>query len=33
MTGVMPKIVKFALACLLCIGLVGGIVLLVQRVV
>jgi hypothetical protein len=27
----MPKIVKFALACLLCIGVISGIVLLVER--
>lgn len=27
----MPKIVKFALACLLCIGVIAGIVLLAQR--
>ena len=26
----MPKIVKFALACLLCVGVIVGIVLLVQ---
>lgn len=27
----MPKIVKFALSCLLCIGVIAGIVLLAQR--
>ncbi|HUJ85481.1 MAG TPA: hypothetical protein VLX30_01360 [Burkholderiales bacterium] len=29
----MPKIAKFALACLLCIGVIGALVLAVQRMI